>query len=185
MIRTLGILMALFSLPLAALGAEVNLHMKLSKGGNIVGTSSDLSGEVVKFADGTFRTEKLVLKLDSLDTKNSLRNTHMKKNYFETSKYPDAIFKGMGKPDGKLEGQLTLRGITRPVTGTYKAEKDAIVAKFTCKISEFGMKPPSFLGVSVADEVEVEGNYPYKMGGAAPAPAAPKPAAAPVTKKKS
>ncbi len=57
----------------------------------------------------------------SIDTKNEQRDTHLKSaDFFDSENHPQIHFKGhqyTGKGDeGKVHGDLTIRGITKPVT---------------------------------------------------------------------
>lgn len=110
--------------------------------------------------------------LNSFDTGINLRNTHMKEKYLQTGQYPKAQLT-MGKvalpadwlTKGKLdavpfEGILKLRGVEKPVAGTMSLASinNAVDgnAKFKFKISDFGIEVPSYAGIKVTDEVEVD-----------------------------
>jgi polyisoprenoid-binding protein YceI len=57
-------------------------------------------------------------------------------------------------------GKLNLHGLDRPVTGTAEIktenEQVKILAKFKVKSSEFNINIPSFAGITVGDEIEIE-----------------------------
>lgn len=110
--------------------------------------------------------------LNSFDTGINLRNTHMKEKYLQTGQYPKAQLT-MGKialpadwlTRGKLDsvpfdGILKLRGVEKPVSGTLSlANINKTVdgnAKFKFKITDFGIEVPSYAGIKVTDEVEVD-----------------------------
>ena len=63
------------------------------------------------------------------------------------------------KWEGNLRAQLTIRGVTRPVsfraTAEKKGEGAVVTAEATVKTSEFGVKPISYSGATVEDEVAV------------------------------
>lgn len=59
--------------------------------------------------------------IDSIDTNNQQRDTHLKSaDFFDAEQHKQLVFIGKklsaSGDDGKLEGDLTIRGITKPVT---------------------------------------------------------------------
>lgn len=91
---------------------------------------SKVDGRFDKF-DGTFEFDEksmkldninVVIKADSLNTNEKDRDKHLRSpDFFDVAKYPDIKFKSTkvsydkDKPD-KVDGELTIRGITKPVT---------------------------------------------------------------------
>jgi polyisoprenoid-binding protein YceI len=71
------------------------------------------------FSDAVF---ELTVKVASLDTRVEARNNHLKSaDFFDAEKYPAMHFKSTsiknaGKNKYKLTGDLTLHGVTKPVT---------------------------------------------------------------------
>ena len=112
--------------------------------------------------------------LDSLDTENKTRNEHMKTKYLETGKFPEALLdiKEMALPkdffaqktattkDVSFKGELTLHGVTKPVTGTMTInhQDNAFDGQghFETKITYFGIPVPDFAGITVADDVTID-----------------------------
>ena len=114
----------------------------------------------------------LLLDLNGLDTGIELRNHHMKEKYLQTQTYPQARLKlqSVGFPLEKMmsdyaaaevpfSGSLLLHGVEKPVTGkgTFKRAGDTLTgsAVFQIKLSDFAIGVPSFMGVTVADVVNV------------------------------
>ncbi len=59
--------------------------------------------------------------VNSIDTPSDKLDTELKANFFETAKFPTATFKSTaikvtGKNEGEITGDLTLHGVTKPVT---------------------------------------------------------------------
>lgn len=60
--------------------------------------------------------------IDSIDTKNEQRDTHLKSDdFFNASQFPKLVFKSSsiekdGEGEYKLKGDLTIRDITKPIT---------------------------------------------------------------------
>jgi polyisoprenoid-binding protein YceI len=88
------------------------------------------------------------------------RDEHMK-NTLEVEKYPSAIirFKDVVLKDGAAKGtipaELELHGQTKPVALEAEFKDGKATGKFQIKLSEFGIKPPSFAGITIKDEVDV------------------------------
>ena len=90
---------------------------------------STVSGQFKKFTlEGETETDEFntaqkiefTADIDSIDTNNEQRDAHLKSaDFFNIEKYPQLIFsgskfEGQGE-DGKLSGDLTIAGITKPV----------------------------------------------------------------------
>jgi hypothetical protein len=112
----------------------------------------------------------IVIDAKSVDTGSTLFNQHIQgEDFLDTAKYPKAIFKSTnvvfeGEKPVKIEGNLTIKGVTKPVTlivTSFQAmphpmqKKDAIGANAhtTIKRSEFnaGKYAPN-----VGDEVRID-----------------------------
>ncbi len=135
----------------------------------IEGVGEDLTGVITK--DGAAFGGEAKLKIDTIDTGMSLRNKHMKEKYLESAKYPEATLKIKKLPwgpaddqdfaaqEGAFEGDLTLHGVTKPVTGQAKVEraKGVLTAHvtFTTEIPDYKVEIPSFMGITVAKSVDV------------------------------
>ena len=109
----------------------------------------------------------------SIDTRVEARDTHLKSaDFFDVEKYPELRFvstKVQRTDDGyKLTGDLTIRGVTKPVTLTVTEEgtgvdpwgnqKAAYSATGKFSRSEFGLNWNAALetgGVLVSDEVKI------------------------------
>lgn len=116
---------------------------------------------------------KVTFALASLETGINLRNEHMKKKYLETEKYPDAtlVITSIALPSAKAQGDfsvenapfagnLSLHGVTKPIQGTATVKRDGnqlqIESGFVIKITDFKIEVPSYMGITVADEVQVQ-----------------------------
>lgn len=95
-------------------------HLGIS---DVSGTFNDFDVNVTSskkdFSDASF---ELTAKTASIDTRVEQRNNHLKSaDFFDVAKYPELTFKSTslkknGKDKYKLSGNLTLHGITKPVT---------------------------------------------------------------------
>ena len=90
---------------------------------DISGSFNDFDAKVTSskpdFSDGIF---ELTARVSSIDTRVEARDNHLKSaDFFDAAKYPEIHFKSTslketGKNKYKLNGNLTLHGITKPVT---------------------------------------------------------------------
>lgn len=118
--------------------------------------------------------------VNSISTNNADRDAHLKSgDFFETEQYPQMNFvsKSFDSKGGdayKLTGDLTIKGITKPITldvefgGTNKDpwgnEKAGFEVKGKFNRSEFGLNWNSALetgGVLVSDEVKLEASVQF------------------------
>lgn len=115
-------------------------------------------------------TLQVTFKTDSIETRAAIFNEHIKgEKFFDVAKYPDATFKSTkfektGERSGKVTGDLTIHGNTKPVTldvtlnfaGPHPMSKKptlGIGAATTIKRTEFGV---GAYAPAVSDEVSIE-----------------------------
>jgi polyisoprenoid-binding protein YceI len=86
----------------------------------------------------------------------------MQEMTLESSKYPQIVFRSSNVVKSgaqwKVDGTLTLHGITKPVHADVKKTADSYTGRTTIKQTDFGIKPVSVGGglVKVKDELEIE-----------------------------
>jgi polyisoprenoid-binding protein YceI len=93
-------------------------HMMMSK---VRGRFSEISGTVV--TDGTPEGSKVDAEIGtaSIDTREGARDTHLRSaDFLDVEKYPSIRFvstaiKSKGEDEFRITGDLTIRGVTRPV----------------------------------------------------------------------
>jgi polyisoprenoid-binding protein YceI len=93
-------------------------HMMVSK---VRGKFTSFEGTVVTAADPLESTVNATVDLGSIDTGNADRDTHIRSaDFFEVDAHPTMTFASTGvRADGGdflLDGDLTLKGVTKPVT---------------------------------------------------------------------
>jgi polyisoprenoid-binding protein YceI len=136
-------------------------------GMSIEGTTTDLA-----LSD---KGDSLVLTvpLGNLTTGIALRDRHMKEKYLEVPKYPAAILSvaraalklptGEDKVEADVPTSVTLHGQTRPVVVHYDLKKSggglSAHGSFRINMQEFGISVPSYLGVTVKPNVDVNANF--------------------------
>lgn len=89
-------------------------HMMIS---TVTGHFEDFNA-LVESEDEDFENAEIFFsaKIDSVNTKNSDRDGHLKsKDFFNAAEYPELIFQSKSFDGERLIGDLTIRGITREV----------------------------------------------------------------------
>jgi polyisoprenoid-binding protein YceI len=122
----------------------------------------------------------VTIDVNSVDTPSEALDNHLRTpDFFNVEKYPEAKFKStkiekLDDRTGKVTGDLTLMGVTKPVTfdvtfngGSYfemaKAYKVGFSARGTIKRSDFGMSGfLPFIGDEVSLIIEAEFMQPSK-----------------------
>jgi polyisoprenoid-binding protein YceI len=141
-----------------------------------VGTSSSVSGALVLAADSSILADQsqITVDLTSLKSDESRRDNWIKGNTLQISRFPTATFvpreaQGLpsplptsGQSTFQLSGDLTVHGVTKPVTWQVTAQfADSTVsgnATTNVKITDFGMTPPKVgpvLGIEDALTLEL------------------------------
>lgn len=113
--------------------------------------------------------------MDKLDTGIAMRTTHMKEKYLQVKDHPKAKLTLVDAPvdagfatsltnsgEKPFKGMLALHGKEKEVSGTFTAKDGVVQAKFPIKLTDFAIDIPSYLGVTVADMVDVAVDLPLK-----------------------
>ena len=174
----LGLLAGLLALPAAAADRYVfdKAHTQILFFVDHLGFSRS-QGEFLDY-DGEFRFDpadwsagsvQLAIRTHSVDMDDYEWNQHLRgQDFFRVNEYPEMSFNSLrvessGENQGRIHGELTLLGVTRPVTlevrfnkaGVHPINKKYVAgfsAKTRIKRSEFGM---NYGLPMVGDEVEV------------------------------
>ena len=107
---------------LDAVHSNVLFRIKHLGVGYVYGRFNEFSGKVnVDDADLSKASVQISVKAASVDTGNGKRDEHLKSpDFFNVAQFPEMRFasKTVAKVDGgyRIEGDLTLHGVTRPVT---------------------------------------------------------------------
>jgi polyisoprenoid-binding protein YceI len=132
-------------------------------GMRFVGQSKDLRVQ----DDDTAIT--VIVTLESFDTGITLRDKHMREKYLEAQKFPQAKLRVEraalqlpefdGDTSADAHGQLDLHGQSHPVTFHYTAKRGgdyAVSGKMRINMKDYGIEVPTYLGVTVKPDVDVE-----------------------------
>lgn len=93
-------------------------HLMVSK---VKGSFSQFSGKIVTADDPLASTAELSVDLGSIDTRNDERDTHLRSgDFFDAEAHPTMTYRTTEvshSGDGfNVDGELTIKGVTRPVT---------------------------------------------------------------------
>lgn len=158
--------------------SEVSFKVKHMMITNVTGTFDAFEGSVESEGD-SFENAKITFNadIDSISTRNDQRDGHLKsEEFFHASEFPKLTFqstqmKSLGGNNFELQGDLTLKGVTKAVT--LKVEHTGVVVdpygqtkagfEIEGKISrnEFGLTWNAVTeagGVVVSDEVKLQIN---------------------------
>lgn len=147
-------------------------HMMIS---NVKGAFNTFTAEV-EAEDDTFKNAKVsaTINVDSIDTNNADRDTHLKSaDFFNAEQNPTITFESDSLADD-VTGHLTINGVTKPVQlevefgGINQDPWGNTKAGFTfegkIKRSDFGLNWNAALetgGVLVSDEVKIAGELQF------------------------
>lgn len=134
---------------------------------HVVGTATALDGSAQVGADGNI-TGTLVIDTTSIDTKNKRRDHHLQgSDFLEVVKYPTITYaatSGELAPGGTLTllGDLTVHGVSRPVTVTADSRVSGTTATVSAEIvidrSEWGISWAK-LGAGLENRVVVTAHF--------------------------
>lgn len=126
---------------------------------NFYGRFNDLSG-TVGFEGGKVTSADITVEADSVDTKNSGRDKHLKNaDFFNARQYPEITFMGTSSDGVTLTGELTLHGVTKEISATISdvgsgemrgTPKMGFEATFTIQRSDFDMR--GYLADDLSDD---------------------------------
>jgi polyisoprenoid-binding protein YceI len=146
-------------------------HMMVSK---VRGYFREFTGEIVTAADPTQSAVSATIELGSIDTRQEQRDAHIRSaDFFDVENHPQMTFRSTAvRTDGAdwlVDGELSLKGNTKPVTLTlelngfgpdaFGGTRAGFSARTEINRNDFGVDikmPMDGGGVVVADKVTVE-----------------------------
>ena len=142
--------------------------------GDVVGTTTAISG-LVRFAEvgALVPGARVVVELEGLTSGNAQRDDDVGRDLLQTDRFPAAVFvptavSGLPAPlpsegvyEVQIEGELTLREVTRPVvwrgTATFDGDAARLEAATTFTFGDFDLpRPRVALVLTVVDEITLE-----------------------------
>jgi polyisoprenoid-binding protein YceI len=155
--------------------AEVGFSVRHLMISTVRGRFGAVTGTVTLDENAPTKAEvDVTIDVTSIDTRQEQRDAHLRSpDFFDVAEYPTMRFVSsrlVGDPAGefKLIGDLTIRGVTRPVTlemtaegrgkDPWGGERAGFSAKAKIQRSDFGLTWNQMLeagGVAVSDEVKI------------------------------
>ena len=133
--------------------------------------------QVVSILDESTGDIVINLLIKSFEFKVALMQEHFNENYMESTKFPKSTFKGKitnlnnidFKKDGtystEITGDITIHGVTKPITttGTITISNGQLSAnaKFKVLPKDFGIEIPKLVEEKIAKEIEITVDIPY------------------------
>jgi polyisoprenoid-binding protein YceI len=145
-------------------------HMMVSK---VKGRFGKFEGTITTAEEPTASSVSVTIDLTSIDTNNEGRDAHIKSaDFFEVDKHPTLTFASTAiaadGDDWKITGDLTIKGITKPVVldtevggfgpDAYGGYRAGFSAKTSISRKEFGVDievPLDGGGVVVGDKIDI------------------------------
>jgi polyisoprenoid-binding protein YceI len=147
-------------------------HMMIAK---VRGRFADLEATVMEAGDGSASSVEAVIQVASIDTRDEKRDAHLRSaDFFDAEKHPEIRFRSTElKPTGhdrfEVAGELTIRGVTRPVTldvteqgratDPWGGERVGYSARARINRKDFGLEWNVALetgGFLVGDEIDIQ-----------------------------
>jgi polyisoprenoid-binding protein YceI len=146
-------------------------HMMVSK---VRGYFRDFSGEIVTAEEPTQSSVTARINMDSIDTRQEQRDAHIRSaDFFDVGNHTEMTFRSTAVAtdgaDWTIAGDLTIKGITKPVTlelelngfgpDAYGGTRAGFSAKTEISRKEYGVDidmPMDGGGVVVGDKITVE-----------------------------
>src|ERR1700730_9302641 len=149
--------------------------------GSVMGITGDVSGQFMLTTDEHIQALELIVDLRTLDSGSPERDSHVRNDTLETSKYPYATFRVTDASvlsgnyvEGqnvtfKLSGELNLHGITRPevfsMQGKLTGNTITGTASTLIHLQDFKLKPPqttSVVTITVSNAITLSVNFTAK-----------------------
>ncbi|CAN5557206.1 YceI family protein [soil metagenome] len=148
--------------------SSINFKSKHLNTSYVFGRFNDLAGTITVDSDSSKMAFDVMAKTESVDTGNPGRDKHLKSpDFFSAKEFPTIHFKSTsvksaGENKFEVAGEMTLHGVTKPITVTIErvgasnnpkfGDRVGFISTFTVKRTDFGM---SGMTDMIGDEVEI------------------------------
>lgn len=149
-----------FAWSVLAASPQVVVDVTLNPAGDFKAKTSEVTGAVTK-SGSEYTAENVRVKLGKLSTGIELRDKHTLK-YLAAKEHPEVILVSAKGKDGKGTGTISIKGIQKEFSGTFKVIDGGqfVLAEFKLNLSDFKITDISYMGVGVEDEVTVHVTIP-------------------------
>ncbi len=151
------------------------VSVKLTPAGSFKSVTKDVKGTASRQGK-VVTAQNIIVNLANLNSGIGLRDEHTANKYLEVSKFPSAILVSAKGENGKGTGVIKIKGIEKPISGTYLIKGNELEAVFDLNLSDFAITGIKYMGVGVNNTVKISVTVPVTTEAAAKA--------SPVVKKK-
>jgi len=143
--------------------------------GKFSGVTENIDGYMYWEGNNYTTNSSLYFEVDlkTLDTGIGLRNRHMRDNYLQTDKFPDASFKGkitnvtpaaQGPFKVDADGEMFIHGVTKyiKISGVLTKSGNSdynLKTNFSIKLSSYNIDIPSIMMVKLSEVIELQLNF--------------------------
>jgi len=143
--------------------------------GKFSGVTANIDGYMYWEGNNYTTNSSLYFEVDlkTLDTGIGLRNRHMRDNYLQTDKFPDASFKGkitnvtpaaQGPFKVDADGEMFIHGVTKyiKISGVLTKSGNSdynLKTNFSIKLSSYNIDIPSIMMVKLSEVIELQLNF--------------------------
>jgi len=143
--------------------------------GKFSGVTENIDGYMYWEGNNYTTNSSLYFEVDlkTLDTGIGLRNRHMRDNYLQTDKFPDASFKGkitnvtpaaQGSFKVDADGEMFIHGVTKyiKISGVLTKSGNSdynLKTNFSIKLSSYNIDIPSIMMVKLSEVIELQLNF--------------------------
>jgi len=156
----LFLFLAISFLSLPTWAQIASVQVSLRPAGSFIGKSSSVQGFAQQKGDHV-EAHNIIVNLQNLETGITLRNEHTKK-HLDTEHFPTAVLVSAQGKNGKGTGIIKIKGIEKPITGSYEIHGKTLIATFKLNLSDFKIDHIKYMGVGVADEVQISVEVPVR-----------------------
>jgi polyisoprenoid-binding protein YceI len=152
-------------------GGDVKVLVPVKPGGTFEAKTTSLAGSLTPGSSNPLPlTGEVVVDLATIDTGIGLRDRHLREKLelergagFDKAVLSDIVVteaRGAGfRGESGFTGTLRLHGVSRPLRGKAEIRGEGpgvrVVAEFVLPLPDFGIDPPSYMGVGVTNKVVV------------------------------
>ena len=159
---------------------DLRIAVPLRPGGGFEAKSNSLVGSLTLGGGAPLALGgELAVDLTAIDTGIDLRNRHLRENYLEVAKpgLDKAVLSEIRLTDATGEafdgktgftGTLRMHGVSKPISGSaeihHVGDAVRVAASFALTLTDFGIEPPQYMGVGVANRLGVKVSFTASHG---------------------
>lgn len=148
---------------LVANAASISVVAQITPVGFLEIKSSKLLGHITySKKDATYRSSYLFVPINSLQSNIELRDEHIGE-YLGEKKFKNITLEDMSMTSNVGMGELSINGVKRSIRFDGGFFDDKFFGEIKIRMSDYSLKLPKFMGVTVADEIIVKVGYDKDM----------------------